>query len=164
MKLIFRFLRMLLFLTLLLLVYTMGRAQEVEAENSINDSLSVIIQTADSANTEESIGVNSQYSDENMIEDVVPRTPVLNQNYPNPFNPSTDITFSLISQEQVSLSVFNLLGQNVRMLVEEVMGEGFHKVHWDGRDDLGRRVPGGIYFCRIKAGNWSATRKMVALE
>jgi len=163
MKLIFRFLRMLLFLTLLLLVYTMGRAQEVEAENSINDSLSVI-QTADSANTEESIGVNSQYSDENMIEDVVPRTPVLNQNYPNPFNPSTDITFSLISQEQVSLSVFNLLGQNVRMLVEEVMGEGFHKVHWDGRDDLGRRVPGGIYFCRIKAGNWSATRKMVALE
>ena len=164
MKLIIRFLRMLLFLTLLLLVYSMGKAQEVDAENSLNDSLSVIIQTADSVNTDESVGVNSQYIDKGMIEDAVPRTPVLNQNYPNPFNPSTDITFSLISQEQVSLSVFNLLGQNVRILVEEVMGEGFHKVHWDGRDDLGRRVPGGIYFCRIKAGNWSATRKMVALE
>ena len=164
MKLIFRFLRMLLFITLLLLVYSMSRAQEVNTKNSMNDSLSVIIQTADSVNMDASSEVNSLYSDEKTIKDVVPRTPVLNQNYPNPFNPSTDITFSLINQEQVSLSVFNLLGQNVRMLVEEVMGEGFHKVHWDGRDDLGRRVPGGIYFCRIKAGNWSATRKMVALE
>ena len=88
----------------------------------------------------------------------------LDQNYPNPFNPTTDISFSLPSAANVSLRVYNLLGQEVATVVDGDMGAGVHTVTWDGSNDGGEQVSSGIYFYRLVAGDDTATRKMMLLK
>ena len=91
-------------------------------------------------------------------------TPVsfaLGQNYPNPFNPTTLIQYALGSDEQVRLSVYNVLGQEVRVLVDGFNNAGSHTVEWNGRNEAGQLVPSGMYFYRIDAGDYSATRSML---
>jgi len=88
----------------------------------------------------------------------------LDQNYPNPFNPTTDIKFALPAGSHVQLAVYNVLGQNVRNLVDQDMPAGNHKVTWDGRNSDGQQVSSGIYFYRISADNFSATKKMMMLK
>lgn len=97
-------------------------------------------------------------------ESEVPLVPVafsLAQNYPNPFNPTTTIEYSLPKNGQVILKVYNLLGQNVCTLVDEVQKKGFHTVIWDGKNAHGVPVPSGIYFCRLEFMDKVAVRKMV---
>ena len=100
----------------------------------------------------------------------VPQAYALAQNYPNPFNPSTRISFSLPQAGAVTLTVFNLLGQQVATLANGPMGAGNHGVAWDGRDAAGRGVASGVYFYRIEVkgpdggGVYSAMRKMVLLK
>jgi len=88
----------------------------------------------------------------------------LNQNYPNPFNPTTDIAYALPTGSHVQLAVYNVLGQMVRTLVDQDMPAGNHKVTWDGRNGDGQQVSSGIYFYRISADNFSATKKMMMLK
>jgi len=88
----------------------------------------------------------------------------LAQNYPNPFNPTTEIEYSLPEQAQVKLEVLNALGQTVSVLVEERQAAGAYHIVWDGTDFNGERVASGIYLYRLKAGPFSATRKMVLLK
>ena len=88
----------------------------------------------------------------------------LSQNYPNPFNPTTDISFALPDARNVKLTVFNVLGQEVRDLVDEVREAGYHKVTWDGLNNSGRQVPSGAYFYRIEAGDFVQSMKMVLLK
>ena len=88
----------------------------------------------------------------------------LNQNMPNPFNPSTAIGYQLPEAGQVRLAIYNLLGQEVRVLVNERRDAGSFKANWDGTDALGRRVASGIYLYRIQAGSFSATRRMLLLK
>ena len=73
------------------------------------------------------------------------------QNYPNPFNPETIIQYNLPTSSQVSLKVYNLMGQTVRDLVNAKNAAGVHRVTWDGRNDAGQKVESGIYFYRIEA-------------
>jgi hypothetical protein len=94
----------------------------------------------------------------------VPASYALNQNYPNPFNPSTEISFSLKQSGQVRLSVYNVLGQQVRTLINQEMTEGPHSVTWDGRSDNGSPAASGIYFYRIQANDYVDTRKMTLLK
>jgi hypothetical protein len=97
----------------------------------------------------------------------LPKAFGLAQNYPNPFNPSTTITYNIpesVQSVQVELSVFNLRGQMVRNLVRETKGPGQYSVGWDGTDGSGGRVSSGVYFYRIQAGDYRATRKMVILK
>ena len=82
-------------------------------------------------------------------------------NAPNPFNPSTQITYSLSQDRAVSLVVYNLMGQSVRVLVDGFQSPGSHRVEWDGRDASGRQVAAGIYFYRLQAGSFAAVRKMI---
>lgn len=89
---------------------------------------------------------------------------VLGQNYPNPFNPETNIEFSLPRQQDVNLAVYNLLGQQVRTLVNGSMPAGQHTVRWDGRNDSGANVPSGIYFYKIYTNEFSQTNKMVLVR
>jgi hypothetical protein len=84
----------------------------------------------------------------------------LAQNFPNPFNPSTVITYSLPRAEPVRLVVYNLLGQEVRTLVDGVRPAGSHTVRWDGTDNHGLRVAAGVYLYRLYAGSQTLTRKM----
>ena len=91
-------------------------------------------------------------------------TSALAQNRPNPFNPDTDIDFSAARAGRVQLTIYDVQGRRVRALVDEVMERGDHHVHWDGTDDHGHAVATGIYFCRMRAGDFRATRKMVMLK
>jgi hypothetical protein len=94
----------------------------------------------------------------------LPNEFALAQNYPNPFNPSTTISFSLPAPGQVSLEVFNVLGQKVRTLVDGDMTAGVHTVEWDGKNSAGAGVSSGVYFYRIAADNFSDTKKMMMLK
>ena len=96
--------------------------------------------------------------------DDLPRSFSLSQNYPNPFNPSTTIEYSLPVRSKVTLSVFNILGQQVTTLVDEEQPAGTHAVPWDGTSDSGNGVASGVYLYRIKAGGFSDTRKMILLK
>ena len=88
----------------------------------------------------------------------------LDQNMPNPFNPSTVIGYNLPEAGLVRLAIYNLLGQEVRVLVNERRDAGSFSATWDGADALGRRVASGIYLYRIQAGSFSATKRMLLLK
>lgn len=89
----------------------------------------------------------------------VPGDFVLNQNYPNPFNPTTEITFGIPKESRVRLELYNMLGQNVATLVDEVMTGGYHMVRVNS-DNL----PSGTYLYRMTAGNVTLTKKMLLLR
>jgi len=92
-----------------------------------------------------------------------PATFSLAQNYPNPFNPETAIAFTLDKPCPVTVTIFNLLGQEVARLMEERLPAGLHVVRWNARDQADRNVSAGIYFYQIHAGDRLATRKMLLL-
>jgi hypothetical protein len=89
----------------------------------------------------------------------IPDKFALNQNYPNPFNPSTKIEYTLQSASNVTLRVYNVLGQVVATLVSEKQDVGFHFVTFDAS-----KFTSGVYFYKINAGNYSATRKMILMK
>ncbi|RMF66411.1 MAG: T9SS C-terminal target domain-containing protein, partial [Calditrichaeota bacterium] len=97
-----------------------------------------------------------------------PESFVLLQNYPNPFNPTTTITFDIPESAggivNTKVTVFNVLGQTVRTLVDAPMAPGRHRVRWDGRDGSGRAMPTGVYFYRLKAGKITKTNRMLLLK
>ncbi len=94
-----------------------------------------------------------------------PETFALAQNYPNPFNPTTQIQYSLPRASTVNLTVYNILGQQVRVLVHDVRkSAGIHQVEWDGRTDLGKRVSSGVYVYRLEVGEFLKSRKMMLLQ
>ncbi len=96
--------------------------------------------------------------------DLIARTE-LTGNYPNPFNPETTISFSTTeSTENTELIIYNLKGQKVKVLVNEKLSAGQHSVVWNGKDDSGKSVSSGIYFYKMKAGSYTATRKMILLR
>jgi hypothetical protein len=84
----------------------------------------------------------------------------LAQNYPNPFNPTTTIRFSLKEAGFVSLSIYNLQGQEVRNLLAADMNAGRHEMTWDGKDNRGRPAPSGMYFYRLGVNGFVQTKKM----
>lgn len=85
----------------------------------------------------------------------------ISQNYPNPFNPATTIRFQLAKPEWVSMKIFNLLGQEIRTLVDQNMEAGYFTVNWDGKDNFGKEVPSGIYFYQIQAGSSVQVKRMI---
>jgi subtilisin family serine protease len=96
--------------------------------------------------------------------DLTPTGFALAQNYPNPFNPSTTVLFSLPTAGDAKLEVFNVLGQRVRLLQSAYLSAGEHRVEWNGANDRGESVAGGVYFYRLTQGKFSDTRKMVLLK
>ncbi len=89
---------------------------------------------------------------------------VLSQNYPNPFNVRTEIRYQLPKSGHVTLKIYNNLGEEVRTLVDMYQTADDYLVIWDGRDDMGVNVAGGIYLYRLRAGRFEAVRKMVFLK
>lgn len=88
----------------------------------------------------------------------------LHQNYPNPFNPSTTLPYKVAVSSHVNLTVYNLLGQPVRTLVNETRPAGVYEILWDGKDDSGNSLGSGIYFYIIRAGEFSKSLKMLKVE
>jgi hypothetical protein len=96
--------------------------------------------------------------------DELPSQFELGQNYPNPFNPATRIDYSLPTAERVTIAVFNILGQHIKTIVDEFMSAGQYTVMWDGSDESGLKSASGVYLYRIRAGNYSAVKKMVLVQ
>jgi hypothetical protein len=96
--------------------------------------------------------------------EVLPESYILYQNYPNPFNVSTEICYGIPKDGHVVLSIFNSLGQRVRALVDVEQRAGEHVIVWDGRDDQRQDVASGLYFCRLRAGEFTQTVKMILLK
>jgi pimeloyl-ACP methyl ester carboxylesterase len=99
----------------------------------------------------------------------VPTTPrkfhdALVQNFPNPFNPTTTIAFSLARRSHVVLAIYDVRGALVRTLINGPQPAGLAHVSWDGSDGRGNTVSSGVYFYRLVAGSFQATRKMVLLK
>jgi len=92
-------------------------------------------------------------------QEVLPEGFELSQNYPNPFNPATQINFTLPEATEVNLTIFNVAGQKVTTLLDGYKEAGSHTVTWDGS-----KFASGVYFYHIKAGEFTATRKMTLLK
>jgi flagellar hook assembly protein FlgD len=88
-------------------------------------------------------------------------------NYPNPFNPSTTISFNISRKDakNAKIEIFNIKGQKVKTLVNEVLPAGEHSVVWDGRDYNNKRVNSGLYFYKFKVnGKTAAVKKCLLLK
>jgi photosystem II stability/assembly factor-like uncharacterized protein len=88
---------------------------------------------------------------ENDEQGQIPTSFALMQNYPNPFNPSTTIRFSLPTQSSITLKIYNVLGQEIATIVDEMKQAGNYSFQWNGHTDLGIQVASGVYFCRLEA-------------
>lgn len=89
----------------------------------------------------------------------IPNSFSLEQNYPNPFNPSTTIEFSIASKERVNLSVYNMLGELVEILINEYLEAGSYKIYFSGNN-----LSSGMYIYHLQAGNFSDSKKMVLIK
>ncbi len=101
-------------------------------------------------------------NDDNTI--IPDRKCVLHQNYPNPFNPTTTISFSIPKDSKVELSIYNIKGQKVKQLISDQLSTGQHSVVWDGRDENNKPVGSGIYFYKLKVGDFKRVKKMVLMK
>jgi hypothetical protein len=88
----------------------------------------------------------------------------LAQNYPNPFNPSTTIDFSIAKAGYVSLKIYDILGNEIKTIVNGFTSAGNHSAEWDGTNSSGTTVGAGLYFYRLQAGTFSESRKMILLK
>ena len=94
----------------------------------------------------------------------------LKQNYPNPFNPATSITYEIAETTYVRINIFNMIGNEIKVLVDKTVSPGVYTVRWDGKDSLGENVATGVYFYRMKTFDaklgvtFSDAKKLVLLR
>jgi hypothetical protein len=93
------------------------------------------------------------------VENSVPQRYSLEQNFPNPFNPSTMIRFEIPDEVEVKLEVYNLLGQKLKTLVDEVRPAGYHQILFTAEN-----ISSGVYFYRLQAGRYTEVKKMILLH
>ncbi len=111
-----------------------------------------------------SVTIYDMLTDIEPITSVIPVEFSLAQNYPNPFNPSTTIAYSLKERIEVRLRIYNLLGQEVRTLVNQIQEAGKQQVVWNGLNNDGVPVASGIYLYQLTAGEFVQIRKMVLMK
>jgi flagellar hook assembly protein FlgD len=123
--------------------------------NSSDDSHIIVWQDMRSSGKEELRNVYAQSVtiEESAVEqgDLYPGSMVLHQNYPNPFNPNTAIKFTVPEKSNLRISIYDLLGREVRTLVNGRMEAGEFKVDWNGKDNSGHPVSSGIFFCKLES-------------
>ena len=98
------------------------------------------------------------------VDPPLPPVPTLHSNYPNPFNPSTTISYALPATAWITLEVADVLGRRVRVLQTGFAEAGVHSIVWDGKDDRGGVVAGGVYLCRLIVGPSALTRPMLLVK
>jgi len=94
----------------------------------------------------------------------IARTFSLSQNYPNPFNPGTTLNYQLPHTSDVTIVVYDLLGKEIRTLVDEKKQAGSYRVKWDGTNNTGHQVSSGIYFCKMITPDFTKIQKMMLLK
>jgi len=99
-----------------------------------------------------------------VVQVLPPREYKLYDNFPNPFNPSTKLAFELPKTTHVRLSIYDMIGREVRSLADCSYPAGYTEIVWDGRNGSGAEVASGVYFCRIATEQWGSVKKMMRLK
>jgi hypothetical protein len=99
----------------------------------------------------------------NVQNNHIPVEFALEQNYPNPFNPQTTISYSLPRETQVILTIFDIMGREVKNLVSGLQQAGRYTISWNALNHAGKKLPAGIYYYRLQAGSFMETKKMILL-
>ncbi|MEO8231334.1 MAG: FG-GAP-like repeat-containing protein [Ignavibacteriota bacterium] len=89
---------------------------------------------------------------------------ILYQNYPSPFNPTTTVKFSIGHSKNISIKIYNVLGKEIKQLLQENLPAGEHTVQWNGKDDKGNNLTNGVYFIQMIAGSYQKTIKTILLK
>ena len=150
----------------------------VSALNSYNDSIAVKVGAFgvyDGFSIEDELLVESGENNisiligvgvEVSVDDpqITPIEFALHQNYPNPFNPETNIQFDVAVKSDVTISIFNIVGQKVATLVDGSMDPGVYTIKWNGLNDKGSSLPSGMYFYEMKSPDYHSVMKLVLVK
>jgi hypothetical protein len=131
--------------------------QNVVANDATGAAMSLNPQAA-------SLAVSGTTGIDSNEETSAPTSYRLLQNHPNPFNAGTLIKYEIPQAGPVSMKIYNLTGQEILELVNVVQSPGRYQINWDGRDSQGKIVPSGVYFCRIQAGSFVQTQRMIVIR
>jgi len=122
------------------------------------------IKAADTSDNQSGFSNQATVTTLSVLTDYLQTEYSLNQNTPNPFNPNTVIEFSLPTDIEINIVIYDLMGNEVKTLINEFKPVGQYSVNWDGRDNAGQSVSGGIYFYQLQIDGFVQTRKMVLLK
>ena len=106
----------------------------------------------------------NRYEYLSTVSEGIPTEFALHENYPNPFNPTTTLRFDLPQVSDITLTIYNMLGQRVRTFNYQNTSAGYHSVTWDATNDYGEQVGAGVYLYQLRAKQFVKTRKMVLLK
>ena len=128
---------------------------------SLNPELLNVVCSYPDADNPVAVNTAVASADESSL---LPSEYALFQNYPNPFNPSTQISFDIPKSEFVTLRVYNLLGQDVKTLINQSMVPGRYTVEWNGNDMLNSDVASGVYFYELRGESFISRKKMLLIR
>jgi hypothetical protein len=94
----------------------------------------------------------------------IPDEYALHQNYPNPFNPTTTINYDVPQNGKIKMVIYDLMGREVRILMNHELAAGYHTLTWDGKNTIGQIASAGLYFCQLRSQNYTKTIKMLLLK
>ena len=133
---------------------------EIVWDVSVRDSMVEVT----SENGALTLGVNASAAVLSINGELLPEVFALHQNYPNPFNPITTLRYDLPENGMVNITIYDMLGREVKTLINQTQDAGYRSVIWDATNDYGKPVSAGIYLYQIQAGEYISTRKMVLLK
>ncbi|KPL03278.1 MAG: hypothetical protein AMJ73_07490 [candidate division Zixibacteria bacterium SM1_73] len=144
-------------------------ASPASGEASLTTGLEItkaILVNLDAQEIPVNIVPNRKKSTEDLMagKSVLPQEFSLSQNYPNPFNPQTSIDYALPQNTHVKLTVYNILGERVKVLVDEYQTAGYKSATWDGKDEKGEDVASGVYFYRLETEEFLKVKKMLLIK
>ena len=132
----------------------------IEWDVSVSDGVEEVM----AENGPLTVGINASDAVLSINEELLPEKFALHQNYPNPFNPITTLRYDLPEQGFVTITIYDMLGRQVKTLVNTTQEAGFKSVIWNATNDYGKPVSAGVYLYKIQAGEFVQTRKMVLLK
>jgi len=123
----------------------------------------IMFYTNKSANTQDILHINTEPVSINAITSAI-KDFQLSQNYPNPFNPVTYFEIQAPERTKINIEIYNVLGQKVKTIFNDVINAGNHTFHWNGLNDNGMQLSSGIYFYRLHTDRFVKSRKMILLR
>ena len=133
---------------------------EIEWDVSVRDSMVEVT----SENGALTLGVNASAAVLSINGELLPEVFSLHQNYPNPFNPVTKLRYDLPENGHVNITIYDMLGREVKTLINQTQDAGYRSIIWDATNDYGKPVSAGIYLYQIQVGEYISTKKMVLLK
>ena len=109
------------------------------------------------------LGNEFEKRDKNLTT-TIPTRYELSQSYPNPFNPLVTIPFALPKTSHVQIEIYNALGRRVATLVNQSLNAGYHTATWNGKNQQGESLASGVYFVRMKAGEYLKNQKIIMMK